>query len=120
MTRRHKRTPSIIAIIGSVIILAGLPPAPLRAQSGTGTAGQITVAPAGRAPSVTQDTPVEPTAEQLRMREEGMRRSNPPGPPLPVSPGGPTRQTPLGPSTEPKGAPKSQAPAGPKIGRAHV
>jgi hypothetical protein len=114
MTRRHTRTPSIIvAIIGSVIILAGLPPAPVHAQSGSGIAGQNTVAPAGRAPSVTQETPVEPTAEQLRMREEGMRRSNPPGPPLPVTPGAAPRQTPIGPATQPKGTPRSQAPADP-------
>jgi hypothetical protein len=97
-----------IALFG--IIGAGLS-TPIYAQSGSSTARQSTVAPTGRAPFVTQDTPVEPTPEQLRMREEGLSRSNPPGPA--VAPGAPTRQTPIGPTTEPRGTPKSQAPTGP-------
>ena len=115
MTYFDIRGSAVVAGIGlalSVILADGFA-APVRAQSGTATGRQITVEPAGRAPFVTQDTPVEPTPEQLRAREEGMRRSNPPGPPLPVTPGAAPRQTPMGPETQPRGTPPSQAPSGP-------
>jgi hypothetical protein len=100
-----------ISIALSGVIAGGLA-TPLHAQSGSATAGQSTMAPTGRAPFVTQDTPVQPTPEQLRMRDEGMRRGNPPGPPLPVTPGV-TQQTPIGPETQPHGTPPSPSAAGP-------
>ena len=85
MTHSRIRRSSAFAIVGSVIVLIGLQSAPVRAQSTTTREGVM--APIGRAPFVTQQTPVIPTPEQLRMHEEGMRRSNPSGPPLPVEPG---------------------------------
>jgi FG-GAP-like repeat len=96
-----------IALTG---VIVGAFTAPVRAQSAT--ASQVVKEPAGRAPFVTQPNPVEPTPDQLRMREEGMRQSNRPGPPLPVSPGF-VRQSPALPATTPLGTPKSQTGSAP-------
>jgi len=102
---------AVIAGFGFTLVLAGLCPASVQAQSAT--ANNIVVAPAGHAPFVTQATPVQPTAEQLRMREEAMRRSNRIGPPVPVEPGF-VRRSPALPQTEaPRTAPRSPAPSGP-------
>jgi hypothetical protein len=80
------------------------------AQGQALTATQGVMAPSGQVPFVTQSTRVEPTPEQLRMREEGMAQSNRPGPAVPVTPGF-VLQSPLLPATEPSvQAPKTLPP----------
>lgn len=102
---------AVIATVSFVVMLTGLCPAAVHAQSAT--AGENVVAPAGRVPFVTQATPVEPTPEQLQLREQSMARANRPGPPLSVEPGF-FRRSPEMPPTEVAGAtPRSLASFGP-------
>jgi hypothetical protein len=87
-----------IATLGLASVVAVCLPTSSCAQDVT--AGEAAMAPSGRAPLVTQETPPELTPEQRRMREEALRRSNPPGPALPVEPEF-QRRSPALPPTDP-------------------
>jgi FG-GAP-like repeat len=98
----------VIASVGFAAILAAL--CPLSAHAQNATAGQGVMGAGQHAPFVTQQQPPVLTPEQQRARDQAMKNSNLPGPPLPVEPG--ARVTPPSvPSTGGHGGPPPGAAA---------
>jgi hypothetical protein len=84
-----------LASIGLALALAGLCPLVAHAQSATLTRG---VNQGTLVPIVTQSTPVRPTAEEQKMRDEWLARGLLQGPPLPVDPNA-VQRSPIQPAT---------------------
>ncbi|MCC6889863.1 MAG: hypothetical protein IT536_15135 [Hyphomicrobiales bacterium] len=109
LVRIHAR---LVFLAGA--IAAGLWAAPASVQAQTPAQGisssSVTMAPSGQAVSVPQQAPREPTAEDLRLRDQALQRSNPPQVPVPVASGGFVQRTPaVAPTAAPASAPISRA-----------